>query len=742
MSLRRPTTQILGATLFLIVALGWVVGGLPRLSVGSGVDSFLPGDDPAVERLGELADTFGGDPAVVLVRTPGASPLDEEHLPKLLRLEGTLAGLPDVAVAYGPATTLNQTVIRIQQLLAEISGRRDALRSNASPAAAERFERRYGALVVRGLPGGLPTLRNQKFVQQVVFGEDDLAEPRWAHFVPSPDTVAVFVRPGKDLDQDAASRLTDAIEAAVDDAALGSASVTITGAPVVTAELAEQGRYELPRLGAGALIAVAAALLLVPWAARRRRRLLPLVPMGLATLMTLAWFGWSGEPVSLGAVAFLPVILGVGSYYPVYLAQTGHRRLVLAVAAAAAAAFGTLALSPLPFVHDLGVTIAVGIGLVVLCSLALAPLLRVGAPAPVRATPVPKTATGGRSVWRLTALGSLAVVAAVGWAVLPNVRVETDPQRLIAGLDAFDRAEEVESQLGFSGELDIVLTGPDVLSPEALTWLRRAEEEVVRANGDQVRPIVSAPDLLAFLGPSPTVQQIEAAMRLLPSYLSGAAVSSDRSQALISLGGEWEALSSDPELLSSIEESLPTPPPGYDATVTGLPVAAARGYDLVSDSRYPANLIGIGAAVLVLLLALRRRRDAVAAAAAAVLATGAGVFVAWAFGFALNPLSLALGPLTAAAGCEFAVLLAEARRTGDAVLRRSVFLAAGLSSAGYGVLMLSELPVVRDFGLALVASLGLALISALVVVGTTATTRHDTRHALPVSLPKLETAGV
>lgn len=741
MSRTRPSTRTLGAIIYLVVALGWVLGGLPRVSVGSGIDSFLPAGDPTVEGLSELADGFGGDPAVVMLNTPGASPLDDEHLPKLLRLEGVLSALPDVAVTYGPATTLNQTVIRIQQLLAEISGRRDALREAGRTAEAERFDKRYGALLVRGLPGGLPTLRNQQFVNHVVFGDDDRAEPRWAHFVPAPDTVAVYVRPRGDLDQEAAARLTDAIEAAVDDAGLGATSVTITGAPVVTAELAEQGRRELPRLGAGALVAVAAALFLVPWAARRRR-LLPLVPMGLATLMTLAWFGWRGDTLSLGAVAFLPVILGVGSYYPVYLAQTGHRRLVLSVAAAAAAAFATLALSPLPFVRDLGLTIAAGIGLVVLNSLALGPLLRVGdrfrhAPADAR-----RFVAGPPSRPRLLAVGTLAVVAAIGWAMLPQVRVETDPQRLIAGLAAFERAEEVEQQLGFSGELDVVLTGPDVLSPAALAWLRDAEAEVVRAHGDRVRPIVSAAGLLAFLGPTPTSPQIEAAMRLLPSYLSGAAVSPDRRQALISLGGEWDALSGDPELLPSIERSLPPPPQGYEASVTGLPVATARGYDLVSDARYPANLIGIAAAGIVLVIGLRRRRDAALAVAAAAIATGSGMFVAWAFDFALNPLTLALGPLTAAAGCEFAVLLAEARRTADAVLQRSVLLAAGLSSAGYGVLALSDLPVVRDFGLALVASLGLALLSAVAVVGTGTKTVERSSDARNSHRPEQATAGV
>jgi len=738
---RRLSPQTLGAILYLVAALGWVLGGLPRVAVGSGVDSFLPADDPTITSLGELADSFGGDAAVVVLRTGGStSPLDEEHLEELLRLEGTLASLPDVAVTYGPATTLNQTVIRVQQLLAELSGRRDALREAHRTEAAERFDRRYGALVVRGLPGGLPTLRNQTFVHQVLFGSDDVPEPRWAHFVPNPGTVAIYVRPRKDLDQDAATRLTTAIEDAVDDSALGATDVTITGAPVVTAELAEQGRSELPRLGAGALAAVAVALFLVPWTRRRSRRLLPLVPMGLATLMTLAWFGWRDDPVSLGAIAFLPVILGVGSYYPVYLAQRGHRRLVLSVAGAAAAAFATLTLSPLPFVRDLGVAITVGIGLVVLNSLLLAPLLGVETRLPEPAA-TQRAGTPRPSRLRLAVVGLLSLVAAAGWAVLPDVQVQTDPQQMIDGLPAFERAEEVERQLGFSGELDIVLSGNDVLTPEALAWLRSAESGVVTRHGDHVRPIVSAAELLAFLGDSPSQEQVDAAMRLLPSYLSGAAVTSDRHHALISLGGDWDSLSGDPDLVPSIERALPEPPPGYDVTVTGLPVAVVRGYELVSDSRYPANLIGIGAAGLVLALALSRRRDALAALAAAAIATGAGVFAAWALGFSLNPLTLALGPLTAAAGCEFAVLLSEARRTGDAVLRRSVLLAAGLSAAGYGVLTLSGLPVVHEFGIALVASLGLALVSAFAVVGTGRVHRGGEADPTPVHRSELETSG-
>jgi len=38
-----------------------------------------------------------------------------------------------------------------------------------------------------------------------------------------------------------------------------------------------------------------------------------------------------------------------------------------------------------------------------------------------------------------------------------------------------------------------------------------------------------------------------------------------------------------------VRADLPPPPPGYRTDVVGLPVAAASGYQLLLDDRYPAN---------------------------------------------------------------------------------------------------------------------------------------------------------
>jgi predicted RND superfamily exporter protein len=726
---RRFGWRGLAAALVLVTIAAITAGGLARLRVETGISSFLPSGDPAGRELDRLARSFGGDPVLVLLesRTPRAL-LGPERLPRLLRLEGRLSGLPDVAVVYGPATTLNQIAIQTQGLLAEISGRRDGLRAAAeasalrggataaqASAAGERavrkFEIRYGSLLVRSLPVGLPTLRNPRFAESVVFGGQDGPRPQWRYVVPAPDAVAILVRPRQGLDQAGTERLVRAVGTAVAEADLGTRRVTVTGAPAVAAALGGQVRKEVPLIGAVALTAVAVCLLAVGWT-RRRRRLVPLVAMLAATGLTLALFGWRGQPLSLGVVAFLPVLLGVGTYYPIYLAQRAHRRLVLVMAGAAAAGFGALALSPLPFVRDLGVALATGVVLAVAAGLVLAP--RLGVEAPPRADEGPSPGRVPRGV-AVGAVAALVALAAVGWAQLPRLPLEAHPERLAAGLSALADARHAEAVLGASGEVDIVLRGGDVLTPEALRWMRHAEDAVVVRYGDRMRPVLSAPDLLRFLGDAPTGRQITAAMRLLPSYLTGAVVRDDGREALVSFGVRLGDLAAQRDLLDGVRTALPPPPPGYTVEVTGLPVAAARGYDLVSTGRYAGNLAGVAAAGLVLLVGLRRRGDAVRAVAAALVATGVGLGALWLLSIPLTPVTVALGSLTAAVGCEFTVLLAEARRRGDAVLARSVLLAAITAAVGYGALALSDLAMIRQFGLLLAGSVGLSLLTAACV---------------------------
>lgn len=717
--LPRPGRLLRGAAAVGLAAL--VVLGCLQFRVDTRLESFLP-DDPSVDALHDKARAFGGDPVVVVLETtePQALLMHSAQFESLFKLEGQLADIDDVTTVYGPATVLNQIAGSAQALLAEISGRRDAIRYTAEARAAQRgasrseaeaagdraveeFELRYGKLLVQGLPAGLPTLRNPGFIRSVIFEESGEPRARWSFVVPSDNTVAILIRPDAGLDQERSRELVDRVRMAVDDANLDVERVTVSGVPAVTADLSEQVTREMPML---ALLAVALLLvrfLLAPAGARGARRLLPLAAALVGAAAAIATLGIFGVTLSLGAVALLPLLLGIGSSFPLYLGAVA-RRPVLVTGIAGAAAFAALAASPLPFVRQLGVALALGVVYTLLAGLVL-----VRRPDPDGAVGLGSVVTRPTGT-RLVAVVAGLLVAGAGWLGLSRADIAADPRDLASGTSAIEDAEYVESVLGSAGEVNIVLTGPDVLSTEALAWSQAAQDVAVRRHGGELRPILSTAGLLTFLGDDPSPEQVRAGFALVPPYISRAVVHPDEKQSLITFGIGLQSLEEQQALLADLESELPPPPEGYEAELVGLPVVAAEAYDAVAADRYLPAALGIGAAALVLIIGLRRRRDGLVGGLAAVAATGwtLGLFVL--LGIDLTPLSLALGSLTTVMASEFTVLLVEDRRDGRTA--RLVAWACLTSAIGYLVLLASSLTVLREFGLALVASVALSYASA------------------------------
>lgn len=740
---RRPVA-LGGLILLAAVLLGAVGLGLSRTTIDTQASSFLPADDPAARTTEAAASAFGGDPIVVLLESDKPHGLTTgDQLSTLLRLEGRLAGLPDTAATYGPATVLNQVAGRTQDLLGELVGRRDGLRIAAQRAAIENgvrpagvedagraatagFDARYGPLLVQGMPAGLPTTKNQRFVEQVLYRAGGDPNPQWRFVLPNPSSVAVLIRPRQDLDQAGTERLVDGVRQAVAESGAKVERATVSGVPVVAAEMAGHVRHELPLLGGVAAIAVGAWFWLVRWT-DRRHRLVPLLSTVSATALTLAGFGLVGRPLSLGVIAFLPILLGVGSDFMTYLARGAERRTVVAVALAAAASFGSLALvTPVRAISDLG--LALGVGMVVALGTSLlisARLRREESSAAAPATPAPAgPGTLGRRARMAVGAGLIAVTVA-GWAALPNLALRTDVEDFASGTPALSDARHVEDVLGSSAEIGVMVSGKDALSPEAIAWMTRAQDTIVTRFGDRLRPAVSPTSMMQFLGATPSAAEIDSAVRLLPPYLSGAVVTGDRARAMMSFGTRFDSAEGMSRLRDDVLAALPPPPQGITVDLTGLPLVAAGGYDAISADRYAANVVGIVAAGAVLLLLLRRRRDAVIAIAASIVATGAGLAGMWLFGASLTPITVGLGSLTAAVACEFVVLLAVAGRRRDLGLRRSVALAAAASATGYAVLALSKLSVIAEFGVLLAASVGLAYVAAALTVLLASNDRPD-----------------
>lgn len=719
------------AGLLALAVLAVIVGGLAQLRLDTTVRSFVPDSDPAYADIEAKARSFGDDPILVVAQTKQPQDIGRNGtlLLQFLSLEGKLSKLPNVSSVYGPGTVLNQIAISAQDFLAEISGRRDALqeqarlaakRKGASPteieAAANRavagFDARYGALLVQAMPAGLPTLSNPSFVASVLYDRNQHARSQWRFIVPNDRNVVVIVRPRAGLDQAAANSLVHDVQNVVGAAGLQVDHTTVTGVPVITSALGAVAQSEFPLISTIAVVAVALIFFVAPWSRRRRDRLAPLAVSVAGSLTTVALFGWTQQSLSLGVVAFLPILMGIGSDFPYYLMTHRLTRPVVVASAAAAAGCSALAFSALPFVRELGVALAVGLVLTMTYAVAAA---RLGftAGATRRATG-PATVRVRRFSGRLVALLLICVVTSgAGWVMFPGLHIEARPEQIAKGLPELSAAERVEAEIGSSGEIDVLLTGPNALSPAALRWAREAETAILQRNPGLVRAVVTPGDMFAFLGKSPTVAEVEAGLSLMPTYLTKTVVKADQSASLLTFGVSITDIAGEDALVSGVRAALPPVPPGLVANVVGLPVLTSRAVALASQDRIILNLAGLALAAVVVGIGLGLR-SAIKVIATGLLATGSLLLLVAVLVGHLNPLTVAIGALVTATATEFSVLLDVV--PGDQWRRIRVVGTAALAGiAGFLALTLSRLATLREFGLLLAAGLLCSFAAALVV---------------------------
>ena len=354
----------------------------------------------------------------------------------------------------------------------------------------------------------------------------------------------------------------------------------------------------------------------------------------------------------------------------------------------------------------------------------------------------------GRVLLAATAL------AACGWAVGTGTKVVSDIRELVPGdLPALQGVDELQAVTGVSGELDVLVSG-DVTSPEAIAWMSDFKARVLaeqgfssdypgcRAEGTELCPGPALSDLFSLApdpedpsGPPqpPDPARIAGVLDAVPPYFSQAILSrgsgGEEDVASVSFLIPVMPLDEQEVLVDEIRAEL-DPPEGIEAEVVGLPVLAADANSELAGSRYWLTLAGLLAVALVLLAVYRSASRALVPLVPIALATGWSSLVLEVVGIPLNPMSATLGALVIAVATEFSVILsaryAEEREAGSSVgeaLRLTyartgaAVLASGVTCiAGFGVLGLSGITMLRDFGLVTVVDLTVALAGVMLVL--------------------------
>ncbi len=251
----------------------------------------------------------------------------------------------------------------------------------------------------------------------------------------------------------------------------------------------------------------------------------------------------------------------------------------------------------------------------------------------------------------------------------------------------------------------------------------------------QLCPAFSLPDLFQVEAGSSsklTEKQVRGVLAAIPPYFSQDVISADHRSATIAFGIRSMPLQQQQQVIEAMRSEL-HPPGGVSAHLVGLSVLAAQaGAQIASPWRRVLTLlIALAAVAIVLLIAFRGdRRRALVPFAPIVLATGWSALVLFALRIPLNPMSVTLGALVIAISTEFSVLLSERqlqeRAAGHSTAQAlrlaythtgAAIAASGVTAiAGFGVLTLSDIAMLRDFGFVTLVDLSVSLIGVLIAL--------------------------
>jgi hydrophobe/amphiphile efflux-3 (HAE3) family protein len=503
---------------------------------------------------------------------------------------------------------------------------------------------------------------------------------------------------------------------------------------------------------------------------RARRRLVPLLVALAAVAIAFGSMALVGAPLTMASIAVLPVLLGLAVDYAIqYQARASALATIATAGLATAAGFLVLVLSPVPMVRGFGVLLVAGIVIALALTLTLgtaaaalpgggplaaslrgagelvdafaARLGRLAAPAAAL------VARLGRGVLRASlgrpgrVLAAGLAVAAIGWALDSQTEVVSDVNRLVPqDLPAVRDLATLQRDTGVAGEIDVVVSGADLTDPKVVEWMREYQSGLLKAHGyspergcgqADLCPALSLPDLFRTPEAASSRAKVRALLEAVPPYFSQAVITRDRRTATLAFGVRLMPLDEQQEIIDDMRARL-KPPPGVTATLGGLQVLGAAANATLSDPwrRLGTLLAGLAAVGLVLALVYRRWQRAWVPLVPIALATGWSALVLWALRIPLNPLSATLGALVIAISTEFAVLLSarfhEERGRGAGVAEavgrtyRSTGVAVAASGitaiAGFAVLALSDVQMLRDFGLVTVVDLTVSLLGVLAVL--------------------------
>jgi uncharacterized protein len=554
-----------------------------------------------------------------------------------------------------------------------------------------------------------------------------------------------------------------AVKELVDATEFEGARTLTTGGPVLLRDINDYLQGGMLVLGA---IAVVVMIVVLSLAFRVRWRLVPLLVMAVGVIWTFGLLGYVGFQLSLVTIAGLPILIGLGVEFAIQVHNRVEEEVVLdrgetpyietirnigpaLAVATVAAVIACLALlaSRVPMIRDFGVLLAVGIVLVFAAAIVI-PVAMLS----MRERRSPTTSARQQQVVERTmvtlahiptlfvaplVIGAIALFG-IGMVVEEDTPIQTDPERWVdQGSQTIKDLEQLKAETSSSSELGIYIQSPDgVFTDEMSAFVTDLVLDTLGNNPDTLVNASSLPTTIYYLmevpGASPlppTGEDLRRAYEVAPPDIQNSLVADDGNATNVVFLVGQSSLEVRKDVVEEVRATV-EPPPGATATPAGLAVVGVGLLDSLTANRLLLTWLALAGVALWLVVRFASLVKAALVLLPVFLAVGLAATVVWAAGITVSPLTTVSGPLVIAICTEFATLILfrhlEERRSGlnpraavDVAAARTgrAFFASSLTIVGgFAVLLVSPLPLLRDFGAIVALTVAIALLSAVTVL--------------------------
>lgn len=715
---------------------------------------------------GDIDDIFSGENLAALSDFQTAILAD----PQFRSITGPLSVL-QIAVEETKASaqvfqeqllTAREQAARQARDLAAAAGLDELQQEQAAEQADMKVLQQAQPMIEKFNAIGEISVTNPAFVRSVIFYESGEVNDSFSQFIPDSEHVLVFITPEGYLNDENLLDATRNTEKILSESGFTGIETSVVSFPEII-DAISTGLSDNIILLLG--LSVLAMILILVLLFRVRWRLLSLGMVGISALWTFGLMGYISVPLTMTSMALLPILIGLGidfsiqfqNRYQEEITRTAniHDAIITSISrmfpvvgialVATIIGFITLYISEVPMIKDFGMMLAIGIVICYFVGLFLLHSIIVLADRKVPFARLQKSAirASSRIERVLERLGKLAVdhtlwifiiavLFAVGGGYVDHLLpVNTDYEQLMPQDDpALMELKQLREIAGVGGSITFMVEADRVDTSEIIAWMNDFQNETVEKH-PEILSVTSPAAIVsqASGGIIPSQEEIDTILENTPEFIIEKILSADRSMASMDFTIKYLPVEDIHDLVEEISNSV-EPPEEVTISAAGSLIMGAKTMDAVVGSRMKMNFICLGAIFLILLV-IYRRLDRTLFSVIPV-----GAVIAWSsldmyfIGIPLNPLTAILGVIVIGICTEFMVILTgryeeekanglspeDAMTTTISRIGRAITTTAVTTLGGFGILIVSDFVLIRDFGIATLLGVLLCLIMTIAVM--------------------------